>query len=1463
MAQIKIIGNINSSTTISRFKVEDTSLIGTQTVINNFNSQTDYVEYAVYDVVNNLLSIDYNYKNYNLPSGSVFNPDGSFPILEINPTEDLQQFTDAGEFIAQYSFFRKYISDNINRDLFIKEISPDRTELKISSTTFSNSELEQYTNNLINEKNNSSYLKTFLLNFGNNIVFPITNVALDRSDSNQYYILFKMYEPLSIEIVEKSNLWVVEEITNSVRFGVTLESQITPDPIPQLKGANFGIEVKSKNTLPTQYESHNTLLQFTGSSLHSILNHLDQKSIQINVNYSGSFNDFVRFGSALSRVENFYYKVKTIENYNNFITQYSASVATTASLQTLINQYSASINDYVSKFDGFESYLYFNSGSGTWPKANSTAPYTLLSTGSATSITWYNNIVDLATYYDTNNPDNLVYLIPEYIRIDENNEPYLTFIRMIGHYFDNIWIYLKSVTDLYKSYNNLDQGVSRDLVYYALQDLGVNIYNSSEDDDLFNYIIGDNQVPTKDLLAELYKRIYHNIPLLFKGKGSKRGLQELVTTFGLTGSILNVKEYGGDSNTSAALIDYNSNKVKVINNTIYSSSYNNTTGSVLSPYIELATDNVYVDFKNDSDRVDISFSPYNQIDKVISSSITTTYPSFSIDDYIGDPRNSSLTEYSSLNAIRNQAISSSFSYKYDINGFVQLIKYFDNTLFKMLKDYVPAKANLTEGITIRQQALERIKFKRNEPNVETSSTYDAQYEGPAISEQYGDLFTGLAGDKAPFYTGEISGSELDLYNRYFIPTNYNPYLFPSSSIDYGYFDVSDFNVLFNNISQSRLSIDRLKVELQPYSTTKLYLPVELQDSYETLESYKLSRHEGVKLIGSRYNVYNNGDISYGRNPVIDRNSYKFGWIKTIPSRNLNFYNKTQIILQYLVDPSGSLTNLNSYNKNLFEVQNIFKAQDDATVSLSDLLSPSNQTSLNGAKRVWKSGYRYDPIIYREQNETLYFQWLDSALYTSSYNLGVDTLMDNGYKYHNINAGQRTYLDDVPSLTEGTAGSPTWYEDNVAQAAYFSNYRFPSSSGIWPYTAITGANYIHDVSGSYRSNPTYSFTLPALGVSRLGDNGDGDKIAFALDNLVFDKILNYTEFTPDLYTLNDVSYNYKVPRTSTYIISSSITTQFNGIHKTSPSSYSVGAFKLFTVIEKTNTPLIESSWNQLVCTSSIQPLSYPSGLRNELGVSLLYPDGFFGYNLDQNDNTIVLGGTRSAFWNNVIMNSPFIFNLNIEQTVSLTAGEYIRARVYFISLNGMFGDGTAGSQYMDPLILEFSRNSYLNIYDSASTGTSPISTGSYTGGLPLFVTSSDTSIMVTGSVYSTFYNSSSFFTGQGSIISSSYSPVYDPFTIEKGDLFRFGSFYSPSSTYHEVTNVSASTITFSSNITSSFNNAKFAVLRRKEDETSVLIEFIKTPGEISQAFLVPTDMSTVNREKVADVAKQVSVQINNI
>ncbi|MGG2362310.1 hypothetical protein ACE4Z5_25525, partial [Salmonella enterica] len=88
--------------------------------------------------------------------------------------------------------------------------------------------------------------------------------------------------------------------------------------------------------------------------------------------------------------------------------------------------------------------------------------------------------------------------------------------------------------------NNLEKGVSKDLVYYVLQSLGVKLYNQYGDSDNIDFLVGAsgssnwdnnftstgsylNAIPRKDLLAESYKRIYHNLPLLLKTKGTAYG----------------------------------------------------------------------------------------------------------------------------------------------------------------------------------------------------------------------------------------------------------------------------------------------------------------------------------------------------------------------------------------------------------------------------------------------------------------------------------------------------------------------------------------------------------------------------------------------------------------------------------------------------------------------------------------------------------------------------------------------------------------------------------------------------------------------------------------------------------------------------------------------------------------------------------------------------------------------------
>ena len=47
-------------------------------------------------------------------------------------------------------------------------------------------------------------------------------------------------------------------------------------------------------------------------------------------------------------------------------------------------------------------------------------------------------------------------------------------------------------------------------------------------------------------LKEIYKRIYHNLPYLLKTKGTRRGLRALINCFGISDTILKIKEYGGN-----------------------------------------------------------------------------------------------------------------------------------------------------------------------------------------------------------------------------------------------------------------------------------------------------------------------------------------------------------------------------------------------------------------------------------------------------------------------------------------------------------------------------------------------------------------------------------------------------------------------------------------------------------------------------------------------------------------------------------------------------------------------------------------------------------------------------------------------------------------------------------------------------------------------------------------------------
>jgi hypothetical protein len=1197
---IKIVGSILSTSQVSRYETDDLRLITSLNIKKSFDPFNDYIEYYVYDITSNPLEDNYNYRSYKLPTDESLNPgttpdlnttnqtatgaqvgtvsnlsttSSTYPIIEIDPVQDLQNLGySSGEFKVQYNIFKNKISSYPSAELFIKEISPDRTEIRVGSVVLTNDQIETGSLALIESYTTSSIFDPFLLNFGNNIQELVTNVVLNRVDTG-YEILFKLYNELDATIAEKSSLWVVEEISTPYVFDINLDAILSAPTGSTLRGPNFSnISRFGLNSTDGPYEN-----QFSNDQ-EGLFKLNNSQSIDININYGGNgsgesgFGSFVTFGSALSRVQNFYTKVQQIENYNNLIAQYptynlisgSLSGSFSSSLQAEINTYSASINSIISNFDGFENYLYFESGSlvsttqygiTPYPKSGSYKPYVLLSTTSSTAGVWYASSSLNAEDYDSNNVDYFKYSVPGYVVDDPDNANYVTFLNMMGQFFDNIWIYIKTIPEINLANNNLEIGISKDLVYNMLQSLGISVFNSFGNQSVANYLLGANtgsasysgfledfsatgsyinNISKKDILAESYKRIYHNLPLLLQRKGTVAGLRTLLSTFGIlnqdyytvsgstyytptgsafTGSILNVKEYGG-STTEGLLAGYNNDKVRIVDNV--TASVAGTFGSVLSPYTSiLQYTTASSNFRTaDEHYVDISFSPQTQLDTYVSKSISSVNTNWSIDDYIGNPQQLYSGSYSDLDNQRQiYFVNGTGSYVgftgslLDYNGFIRLIQFFDNSMFKMLEDYVPARTSLSTGVTISSPVLERNKWSYAQPKAINELEKDGSIVAPVLESVYDPYYNKLSGSRVAYFDGAIEGTNMDIYNDYFVPSNFNPYLGDLSLYNSGKsiyqqissntFIHSDFNILQNNVSQSLYSSARKTLEISGSSgyigkgSHLILTTASLQDSYLSLDSYTLPRYGGVKVSSATYNKYTSaslnygGDSSYGKTAAIDQYVRKFGLFTQIVSSSF-FPSRNLTSLKYLVDESGSLTELSqtpitAADSHWAELQNTFKLGKSTTVALFDNQQYSNQKTTDGGKSIFDSGYSYYPILYYSGSDSkLYFQYTGKGT-------GILSRVNNGgYLISgSIPAGSIRY--DIYNLTSGTGSLYSAFDVNddnfSAGNSYYSNIRrgtaasFPTYSVPQDSNMAFSANFGIDVRFPSASNSvTYKFDM---------------------------------------------------------------------------------------------------------------------------------------------------------------------------------------------------------------------------------------------------------------------------------------------------------------------------------------------------------------------------------------------------
>ena len=581
MEKIVNIQNIDPNTfQLQNYSVEDDSLITGNIQEIAFNPSEDYIEYFVLDLNKNILYQNTaGYPNYTLIDN----------LVSIDPQRDLeaQGFTE-GQYYTFYNFLKRKLSSSPNSTFYIQDISSDRTELRLNTTKIPNSDVIDLTTQFTTQisTNVGSYLD-FALDFGNNKLVIANNILLDvTTNPIDPTVLIKLYEPLPEEFTINSQCWAVEQIAESQAYQIELQTIFNiEEEYNYIGGPNFNIEIQDQINNSTPYYNQNTLNQSisllgSGSLLYQINSILAEKGIEINVDYT-DYSNFTYFSSAQTRLENFYYKLSLIEQYN-FSSSYTPNVT---NLYTLGSQtiWQDKINDIITNFDGYEYYLYYNSSSYAWPKTNSEFPYINDSTTSGAALAWLTGQLSSASLYDEENVNLLTNAIPDYLIEDPDNDQYLLFVQMIGQHFDNIWIYLKDVTNKFDADNRLEYGISKDIVAQAIRDLGIKIYqNNFSTDNLYSALLGitpsgsllnlpyvtdslptptgfeyintfitasstSSLQPLDDVNKEIYKRIYHNTPKLLKKKGTAEGLRLLVNLYGIPDTILRINEFGGKS----------------------------------------------------------------------------------------------------------------------------------------------------------------------------------------------------------------------------------------------------------------------------------------------------------------------------------------------------------------------------------------------------------------------------------------------------------------------------------------------------------------------------------------------------------------------------------------------------------------------------------------------------------------------------------------------------------------------------------------------------------------------------------------------------------------------------------------------------------------------------------------------------------------------------------------------------
>lgn len=559
-------GTLETTTTSTLLSTDEANITSFE-IPGVFTPTSDVIQAYLYDFDNTFitrLTTSYNVTETNPITG--------ITSISIDPGRDLtvNRYTQ-GRYNVQYNFITPLAASNPT--LFISEISLDRTELRVTSSTLTEVQLRTIYEQLQAQLITSNTFAGIYLDFESNQIQLAVNVGFENGT-----LLLKLYQPLPNIFGRNSNFNLVAKVSDSNTFSVIYPPEEIQLPRGRtLRGPDFNLKTSTQTNTTTEYQTYSSLTTATGAGMTNRLQSiLAENRAELNTDYT-DYENFIFFSSAGTRLTNFNYKATLLESYATAIdTLNNLTNTPTSELSSSRAFYENEISSITQNFDGYDYHLYYESGSTAWPKQNNTPPYTLHSYTSSVVADWLDTQSGTATLYDNNNRNNLYNTFPTFITDDENNAQFKLFTELAAQMFDEVWLYTDALKNRQDADNSLSGGISLDLVADALKSYGIDLYESSfSNGDLFTSLLGITEagetlpstgsevintyvtssaetIPFNDAQKLIYKRLYHNLPYLLKKKGTASGLRVLLNCFGIPDTVLRISEFGGkdkDTNT--------------------------------------------------------------------------------------------------------------------------------------------------------------------------------------------------------------------------------------------------------------------------------------------------------------------------------------------------------------------------------------------------------------------------------------------------------------------------------------------------------------------------------------------------------------------------------------------------------------------------------------------------------------------------------------------------------------------------------------------------------------------------------------------------------------------------------------------------------------------------------------------------------------------------------------------------